>query len=89
MKQLRSRFRFLSLLLTCAFLLTAVLCAGKALREANITLPSLPLPVVSLSPEASASPESVSVDASESSPDENHAPGVTPEADQEYNVFGL
>ena len=33
MKQMRSRFRFLTLLLVCGFLLTLVLCAGSILKE--------------------------------------------------------
>ena len=42
MKQLRSRFRLISLLLVCAFLLTLAFCTGTALKTAGITLCSLP-----------------------------------------------
>ena len=99
MKQMRSRFRLIALLLACAFLLVLVLCTGSVLKEAGITLSSLSsvrIPGVSASPDPSVSPEPFS------SPDaapETPAPNLTPSPDDfpetdispdpEYNVFGL
>ena len=98
MKQLRSRFRLISLLLACVFLLTLALCAGTALKTAGITLASLPsLPVIggsSPSPDLSASP-SVSPGGeptsapSEAVPDGTLPPGTDISPDPEYNVYGL
>jgi len=98
MKQLRSRFRLVSLLLVCAFLLTLALCAGTALRQAGISLSSLPsLPKIGMSadsPEPSVSP-SVSPDGgltpapSEAAPADTLMPGTDISPDPEYNVFGL
>ena len=97
MKQMRSRFRLLTLLLACAFLLALVLCAGGVLKTAGVTLDSLSsLPVLSVSPspDPSASPE-ISPEAGSASPmpDETPSPSVSPGTDNspepEYNVFGL
>ena len=98
MKQLRSRFRLVSLLLVCAFLLTLALCTGTALRQAGISLSSLPsLPKIggaADSPEPSASP-SVSLDGestpapSDAVPEDTQLPGTDISPDPEYNVFGL
>lgn len=94
MKQLRSRFRLISLLLVCAFLLTLALCTGTALRQAGISLSSLPaLPKIGSS---QASPDPSDPPAGEITP----APSATLPADSplpmpdispdpEYNVFGL
>ena len=41
MKQMRSRFRLITLLLVCAFLLVLAVCSGTALKAAGITLDSL------------------------------------------------
>ena len=49
MKQMRSRFRLLTLLIVCAFLLTFVLCTGHILKTTGISLSSLSLPVPGLS----------------------------------------
>jgi len=103
MKQMRSRFRLITLLLVCAFLLTLALCTGNALKSAGITLPSLsslPGINVSASPDPSGSPDaSVSPDMTpaldsastppEALPSESILPetGTTPVP--EYNVFGL
>ena len=60
MKQMRSRFRLLTLLIVCAFLLTVVLCTGHVLKTTGVSLSSLSLPVpgLSASPDPSVSPES-------------------------------
>ena len=41
MKQMRSRFRLITLLLACAFLLTVALCAGKTLKTAGVSFSTL------------------------------------------------
>ena len=101
MKLLRSRFRFLSLLLACAFLAVVVLCAGTVLKEADISLPALPRLPVTAGPEASPSfspsPDTTPAEdaedppsaSPETSPEKNENPGLSPEPDPEYNVFGL
>lgn len=96
MKQMRSRFRLLTLLIVCAFLLAIVLCTGHVLKTAGISLSdiSLPVPALSVSPDPSASPESSP--AAESTPDpwpgfsvENTTPGTDNPLEEEYNVVGL
>ena len=96
MKQMRSRFRLLTLLIVCAFLLTVVLCTGHVLKTAGVSLSSLTLPVPGLTaaPDPSASPDSSP--APESTPDpwagfsvENTPPGTDNPAEEEYNVLGL
>lgn len=102
MKQMRSRFRLLTLLVVCAFLLTIVLCTGHVLKTAGISLSSLslPLPGISASPDPSVSSDaSVSPDASlapEGTPDpwagfsvENTPAGTDNPPEEEYNVVGL
>jgi len=89
MKQMRSRFRLISLLLVCAFVLTAALCCGSALRQAGIALPSLSsIPRIgeilpSVRPEDSAS------DPIPSNPLESVTPGDAISPEPEYNTFGL
>ena len=96
MKQMRSRFRLLTLLIVCAFLLTVVLCTGHILKTTGISLSSLSLPVPGLtaSPDPSASPESSP--SPDSTPDpwagfsfENTTPGPDNLPEEEYNVLGL
>ena len=93
MKQMRSRFRLITLLLTCFFLLTLVLCAGRALKTAGITLDSLPLyPVISglSSPDVSVSPAvEPTPGPSEPLPDASAFPETDNSPDPEYNIFGL
>ena len=101
MKQLRSRFRLISLLLVCAFLLTVGVCAGSALKAAGISLSSLPvLPVIgsfpspdpSVSPEGSpeSSPGELPTPAApEASPAESVLPGTDISPEPEYNIYGL
>ena len=100
MKQMRSRFRLLTLLLACAFFLVLVLCAGNALRTAGFSLDSLsslPFVRVSASPEPSPAssatvvPENTepSPDPSEVSPTESVSPGTDNIPDPQYNTFGL
>lgn len=97
MKQMRSRFRFLTLLLVCGFLLTLVLCAGSVLKEMKDIAP---LQSLLTSVTASPAPEpSVSPDTFPVSETEPAVPDVTPvgtdpaDADNspvpEYNVIGL
>lgn len=94
MKQLRSRFRLIALLLVCAFLLTAVLCTGNALKTAGISLASLPsLPAIgnlipSSDPSVSPGGEPTSAP-SEEAPAVSPSPGTDNTPDPEYNVFGL
>ena len=96
MKQMRSRFRLLTLLIVCAFLLTVVLCSGHVLKTAGISLSSLSLslPGISASPDTSASPDAYL--SPESTPDpwagfsvENTPPGTDNPPEEEYNVLGL
>ena len=80
MKQMRSRFRLLTLLLACAFLVTLAVCAGSALKAAGITLSSLiPSPAVpgTETPEPDASP---AVQGTET-PELSDSPAVTPGPD--------
>ena len=97
MKQMRSRFRLLTLLLACAFFLVLVLCAGKVLRTVGISLDSLsslPFVRVSASPEPSPAmdiPENAepSPEPSVASPAESVSPGTDNIPDPQYNTFGL
>ena len=97
MKQMRSRFRFLTLLLVCAFLLTAVLCAGSLLKTAGITLPPLPGTGsgTDIPPAAEETPaETLPPVVPETALPEADSPGVdSPGTDNppetEYNLFGL
>lgn len=97
MKQMRSRFRLITLLLACAFLLATVLCVGNALKAANISLADLLAlkpaggnvsPSPSGSPELSPGPD-YSLTPSESPLPENAFPGTDNSPVPEYNVFGL
>jgi len=100
MKQMRSRFRLITLLLVCAFVLTLAVCAGSVLKASGITLASLPrLPVIgatpspgpSVSPDASPSDEATPAP-SEAPSDGTVLPGTDISPDPEYNdynVFGL
>ena len=97
MKQMRSRFRLITLLLACSFLLVTILCVGSALKASHISLSSLfsmkpdigiVSPSLSVSPELSPGPEP-SPFPSESPLTENASPGTDNSPDPEYNVFGL
>ena len=91
MKIMRSRFRLISLLLTCVFLLTAVVCAVTALKQAGVALPSVQQVLQasdSPPPEASPSAEE-STPAPDPSGDENDSEEATIQPDSEYNIFGL
>lgn len=84
MKLMKSRFRLISLLLLCFFLLTALLCTGASLKAAGVVLPKLNgLLPASPSPPAESPGETPS--ASPASP----PPDGTPEPQADYNVFGL
>ena len=101
MKQMRSRFRLLTLLLVCAFLVTLTVCTGAALKTAGITLSSLlsasPFTGIStvspsVSPETSPGAEitpAPSDDVSVPSSILDLFPGTDNSPDPEYNVFGL
>ena len=95
MKLMRSRFRLISLLLTCVFLLTVVVCAASALRQAGIPLPALPSvqqvlqPSVSPSPEASPSEEEASPAPPAAETVENLPQETDIQPDSEYNIYGL
>ena len=99
MKQMRSRFRLLTLLLVCAFLVTLAVCTGTALKTAGVTLssllpaPSVPgtgAPGVSVSPDVSPGPESTpSGDVVVPGLFRDLFEGTDNTPDPEYNVFGL
>ena len=99
MKQMRSRFRLITLLLVCAFVLTLAVCAGGVLKASGITLASLPkLPVIggTPSPSPSVSPGGTPAESPEPAPspsvepsDGTALPGTDISPDPEYNVFGL
>ena len=97
MKQMRSRFRLITLLLVCAFLLMLVLCTGSSLKTAGISLSSLPaLPVIggTVSPEPSVSPGSLPEETFMPVPaapdaEESAQPATDNYPEQEYNLFGL
>ena len=97
MKQMRSRFRMITLLLVCAFLLTMSLCAGSALRSAGITLSSFsPSALIdeiipenpSVSPDASLE-VSPAPAPSEAFSQETPFPDPDSSPNPEYYTFGL
>ena len=99
MKQMRSRFRLLTLLLACAYLLVLAVCTGRILRESGITLSSLlPSAVPGLvSPDPSLSPDSPAETPAAPDAGDDAAPGSFREflqgtdntPDPEYNTDGL
>ena len=92
MKLMRSRFRLISLLLTCVFLLTAVICAASVLKQAGIPVPSarqLLSPTDSPSPEASPADEEATPAPPENTDDESLTEEATIQPDSEYNIYGL
>ena len=100
MKQMRSRFRLITLLLVCAFLLTLSLCVGNALKTAGISFASLSIQTITgvkSSPEASVSPEVSPAEESAPVPSGQPADGSPlPGTDNsplpeynDYNLFGL
>ena len=100
MKQMRSRFRLLTLLLACAFLVTLAVCAGSTLKAAGITLSSVisslsvqgtETPVPSASPAVTPGPDAAPAPSDDSPPgsfrdwfQDTDTPPVT-----EYNTVGL
>ena len=97
MKQMRSRFRLITLLLVCAFVLTLAVCTGTVLKASGFTLASLPrLPVIgatpspgpSVSPDASPAGEPTPAP-SEAPSEGSELPGTDISPDPEYNIFGL
>ena len=92
MKLMRSRFRLISLMLTCVFLLTAVICVASVLKQAGISLPSarrLLSPTDSPSPEPPPAEEETTPALPESTGDGNLTEEATIQPDSEYNIFGL
>lgn len=96
MKQMRSRFRLITLLLACAFLLTLVVCTGSALKAAGVSISALSIPAHggTASPEPSLPPETTPEEAftpapAEPADEEPILPGTDNSPDQEYNIFGL
>ena len=97
MKQMRSRFRLITLLLVCAFVLTLSLCVGNALKTAGISFSSISIQSitgVTASPEPSVSPDVSPVEKSTPAPsdlpeDESPLPGTDNSPVPEYNIFGL
>ena len=96
MKQMRSRFRLITLLLVCSFLLTVALCTGSALKTAGITLSTISSDVTSIvdtfAAGSSASPETVSEDGTtpapaETLPEESPLPGADNSPVPEYNQY--
>lgn len=98
MKQMRSRFRLITLLLVCAFFLALVLCTGSALKEANISISTITTeatstfdnywPASSVSPDASPANE-ITPAPSGSLPVESVQPGNDSFPEQVYNTQGL
>ena len=92
MKLMRSRFRLISLLLICIFLLTAVICAASVMKQAGVTFSSLQqaLPESGTpSLDSSSADEKTTPAPSESSPVEAETPGTDNFPVSEYNLFGL
>ena len=92
MKQMRSRFRLITMLLVCGFLLALVACTGSALKTAGVSLSGLPVlggtvPVPSASP-ASPPAESSSPEPSEIPADSSIPPVTDIFTNREYNVAG-
>ena len=86
MKLMRSRFRLISLLLTCVFILTAVVCTVSALKQAGIALPSaqqlLPTSVSPAGEEPTPAP-------TDSATDEILQETTDIQLNSEYNIYGL
>ena len=97
MKQMRSRFRLITLLITCSFLIVFSVCTAKVLKLTGVTLPSLSsLPLIggSVSSDSSASPEIAAEDTPapavpDTSPEESVVPETPGSPAPEYNTFGL
>ena len=92
MKLMRSRFRLISLLLACVFILTAVLCAASVMKQSGVSLPSVQkvLPASgSPPPEASPADAAETPVPPEPSPDADETPGTDNSPVSEYNLFGL
>ena len=100
MKQMRSRFRLITLLLVCAFLLTLSLCVGNALKTAGISFSSISIqsitgvttsPVINVSPDVSPAEEPTPAPSglpADGSPLPGTDNSPVPEYN-DYNVFGL
>ncbi len=93
MKQMRSRFRLITLLLVCGFLLALAVCTGSVLKTAGVSLSDLPV-IGGSSPAPSVSPSSPPSEETTPVPYETPSDGsVFPATDiftnPEYNVFGL
>ena len=96
MKLLRSRFRLITLLLACLFLLAAIICTASALKQAGIVLPSVQQ-VLPASPSHSPEPSPAVEEEKEEEPPVSseipaveNLPGETDiRPDSEYNIFGL
>lgn len=100
MKQMRSRFRLITLLLVCAFLLTLSLCVGNALKTAGISFSSISIqsitgvttsPGINVSPDVSPAEEPTPAPSglpADGSPLPGTDNSPVPEYN-DYNVFGL
>lgn len=93
MKQMRSRFRLITLLLVCGFLLTLAVCTGTALKKAGISLSVSPFnstasPAPSVSPSSSPA-QSLSPGLSETPAGATVSPVTDIFTNQEYNTTGL
>ena len=100
MKQMRSRFRLISLLLACTLALAVAACAVSVLRENGFTLPpprqELPASPSHVPETSSEAPPELSPEASADTPappgsagDENVPEETDIRPDSEYNIFGL
>ena len=92
MKLMRSRFRLISLLLTCVFLLTAVICTVAVLKQAGVSVPAVQQVLTeseSSSPEPSPPDGKMTPEPPEVAEDENIPEETTIQPDSEYNIFGL
>lgn len=94
MKQMRSRFRMITLLLVCAFLLTLSLCAGSTLKAAGVTFSSLFSgsiinDIIPSESDTSAPEEEPAPVSPETFPQDSPLPETDILPIQEYNTFGL
>ena len=79
MKKMRSRFRFITLVLACSFLLAIVICTVNVLKSTGVSIPdlsSLPNVFAPVSPEPEKAPDVSPVP--EESPGDVPGPGSTP-----------
>lgn len=91
MKLMRSRFRLITLLLACVFLLTAVVCTASVLKQTGVTVPAVQqiLPASESPSETSPAREETAPEPSGNPDNENNSEETDIQPDSEYNIFGL